>query len=74
MIIDLILDRKDGQKYSPKKFYNEVMQYSGLYGEEIAAALDGGSNNDIKNALCRYVVDNEYNEDICEYIQSVKWL
>ena len=73
MIIDLILDRQDGFGYSPKEFYDEVSEY-GEDGWEIARALDSGTEQDIKKALCDYVVDNDYNADICDYINSVKWL
>ena len=73
MIIDLILDRQDGFGYSPKEFYDEVSEYD-EDGWEIARALDSGTERDIKKALCDYVVNNDYNADICDYINSVKWL
>lgn len=73
MIIDLILDRKDGQKYNPKIFYTSVMQY-GEIGWNIAEALDNGNEKTIKEAISKYITDNEYNPKIIDYIKSVKWL
>lgn len=37
MIIDLILDRKDGTPYSPRKFYHDTMAY-GPIGVDITRA------------------------------------
>lgn len=73
MIIDLILDRKDGRDYNVKKFYNDVTKY-GSIGIDIASALDGGTNEDVQKALCTYIKNNDYNADICTYIESVDWL
>jgi hypothetical protein len=73
MIIDKILDRKDGQKYNAKQFYNDITLY-GDVGYEIAEALDNGEENDVKKELCKYIIKNEYNPAICDYIESVKWL
>lgn len=74
MIIDLILDRKDGQEYNPREFYFEVLDYGGIFAERITRAMDCGTEKDIKNQLCRYIIQCLYNEDICDYINSVNWL
>lgn len=73
MIIDLILDRKDGIHYEPARFYYGVMNY-GEVGFGITAAMDGGTEEDVKRELCKYIIDNEYNPDICRYINKVNWL
>ena len=79
MIIDRILDRKDNAKdygfdeYSPHDFYFDVLVY-GRIGDNITIAMDYGTEEDVKKALCDYVIDNEYNPDICNYINSVNWL
>lgn len=86
MIIDLILDRKEGKnrivkngklyttnEYNAKRFYNEVMSY-GQIGWEIAEAMDSGDNKDVQKALAHYIVDNNYNPDIIKYIQANKWI
>ena len=38
------------------------------------AAMDGGEEKDVVSALCAYIMQNEYNPEICDYIHSVKWL
>lgn len=63
MIIDLILDRRDGKKYDPREMYDEVRDYESL-----------GEEPDVRRALKYYVKVNGYNPDICKYIDSVKWL
>ena len=73
MIIDLILDRKDGYNYNVEKFYKDVVSY-GEVGFDIARALDSGTEKDVKNALCDYIINNDYNKNICKYINSVNWL
>lgn len=79
MIIDLILDRRGFEKdgyddyYDVEKFYRNVVAY-GEIGEEIARALDSGTEKDVKQALCNYVIENDYNKNICKYINSVNWL
>ncbi len=73
MIIDLILDRKDGVKYSPKSFYDGVVGYGDI-GDDISLALDSGEERDVKRELSKYIIDNDYNYEIIGYIQSVQWL
>ena len=77
MIIDLILDRKDGISYKSKKFYDRVMGYYQAFpeiAEPIANALDSGTEQEVKKELSRYIVEQDYNLDIVGYINSVKWL
>lgn len=73
MIIDLILDRKDGERYDARDFYFNVLEY-GEPGHGITAAMDGGTENDVKKALCAYILDYGYNWDLCYYIHAVNWL
>ena len=77
MVIDLILDRKDGDEYNPNEFYNGVMGYLDVFPEiviPIAEAMDYGEESDVQRELCAYVENGEYSSDICDYIKSVKWL
>lgn len=79
MIVDRILDRKDDIKegffiYNPKEFYNDMMMYGDIGGFEIASAMDCGEEYDVKRALARYIIDEDYNLDIINFINSVKWL
>lgn len=73
MIIDLILDRKDGDPYVDRKFYFDVLGY-GEIGDDITRAMDYGTERDVKKALCDYIDNNEYNPAIKNYIHSVNWL
>lgn len=76
MLIDLILDRKDGQPYNAKKFYDAVTSYLDTFPCYIgvARALDGGTEADVIDELCDYIKSQDYNLDLCDYISSVKWL
>lgn len=78
MIIDLILDRRDGVPYDDAfekcaYLYEEAQIF---HFDELAQALDGGTESDVRNALCRYVDANGYGHipGIKEYIRSVRWL
>ena len=78
MIIDLILDRKDNLQYGIKSynahdFYTDCMSYNGI-ADGITRAMDGGTEADVKNELCRYITNNDYNTGICDFIKSVSWL
>ena len=73
MIIDLILDRREGTPYEPKTFYNSCMNYGNI-ADEITRAMDIGTEEDIKVALCAYIDKQEYNPEIKNYINSVNWL
>lgn len=73
MIIDLILDRKEGTPYTPRKFYHWVMGY-GTIGDGITRAMDGGTEKDVKGELSKYITEQEYNPAICDYVNSVNWL
>lgn len=76
MIIDQILDRKDGCGYNAKEFYGYC---NGLHehGNNIARAMDARTNEDVQAAICAYIVDHygrEYFADIREYINGCNWL
>jgi hypothetical protein len=72
MIIDKILDRKDGQPYYPEKFRRDCEKY-GEVGRDIVNALYE-SDVAVKIALCKYIHDNDYSYAVCDYISSVNWL
>lgn len=77
MIIDLILDRRAGVEYSTIEFYKDLQGYGKVFGNlawDIVRAMDEGIELYVKEALCKYIIDQGYNEKICEYINSVNWL
>lgn len=59
--------------YSPRAMYIETLGYEEV-GEEITRALDYGTEQDVKKALCNYIDKQWYNPHIKEYINSVNWL
>lgn len=74
MIIDLILDRRDGEQYRSKEFYDYCAGYIGGIGDGIARAMDSGTESDVKIELIKYVLLNGYYHEICKYILEVDWL
>ena len=79
MIVDRILDRKGFEEdgvmdyYNPREFYYDMMAYGG-YGDDIARAMDYGTEDDVKRELCKYIDRNNYNPQIKDYINSVDWI
>ena len=83
MIIDKILDRKDNEEwaqqdnYDARAFYFDCMEYSANFDgafDYITAALDYGTEDDARRALCKYIDDGDYNPNIKKYINARKWL
>ena len=73
MIIDIILNRKDSDSYKPSDFYWDILGY-GKLGDDITRAMDYGTEKEVKEALCKFIVEQYYNPAICDYINSVNWL
>ena len=74
MIIDAILDRKDGSPYTKetaKYIYDQAMFFE---MDELARAFDLGENSDCQKQLAEYIDRNGYNENIKAYIYSQKWV
>lgn len=71
MVIDSILNRKDGKLYKAREFYQEMANYG---NDEIAEAMDNGEEEDVKAELCKYIDEQGYNKEIKKYIKSQKWL
>lgn len=70
MVIDLILDRKEGFADLNAEYLEDMKQYEFDY---INAAIDTNDDDTIKAALCRYIEENEYNPELKNYITSVNW-
>lgn len=60
-------------KYSAKAFYQQVLMY-GEVGHGISEAMDYGTEDDVKRALCKYIEDGGYNMELCNYINERSWL
>lgn len=76
MIIDLILDRKNGIEYNAEEFYRDVLEYENIFelSHDITLSMDYGNNKEVQNALCKYIDDQNYNPDLKQYICSVDWI
>ena len=76
MLIDLILDRKEGLKYRPENFKRDVLYYVDVFPcyKPVAKAILGGKETDVKRELCRYIDREGYNPEIKSYVQDVRWL
>lgn len=74
MIIDIILDRQSGEKYTHETMRDIYEQAMNFYFLDLARALDFGEEKDIKKELCNYITSENYRESICEYINSKNWL
>lgn len=76
MLVDLILDRRDSISYCPSEFEEEVKEYCEFFPSYIPVynALTDGSEDDVKDELCRYIDEEWYgNTLIKDYIRSVSW-
>jgi len=82
MIVDEILDRKDYEEegydiYNAHDFYMYCMKagthFRGI-ANKITYAMDYLENKDVQEALCEYIINNNYNSEICNYIRRKDWL
>lgn len=75
MIIDIILDRRDGAiKYTAATHLKAIYDYAtDAHMSDIAAAVDGGTEDDVKAALMCYIVTSSYPLELLDYIASVRW-
>ena len=75
MIIDIILDRKDGAiKYTAATHLKAIYDYATDAGmSDIARALDSGNEADVRAALMRYIKVCGYPTALLDYIASVRW-
>lgn len=82
MIIDIILNRQDANNENPpwecygKMGLRDIYSYAKYFNkmDYLVKAIDDGDEEKVKEALCRYIDENEYNPAIKEYIKSKKWL
>lgn len=76
MMIDIIVDRVDAEArgdwdYSARQFYYAALDYK---QDDISRAMDCGTAEDVKEALCEYIEEEEYNLELCKYINDRVWL
>ena len=75
MIIDIILDRKEGAiDYNPETHLKAIYDYAtDARMSDIAAAVDGGTEDDVKAALMCYIATCGYPLELLDYVASVRW-
>ena len=75
MIIDIILDRKDGAiDYAPETHLKAIYDYATDAGmSDIARALDSGNEADVRAALMCYIATCGYPLELLDYIASERW-
>lgn len=75
MIIDIILDRKDGAiSYDASKHLKAIYDYATDAGmTDLATAVDGGTEDDVKAALMCYISTCGYPLELLDYIARVRW-
>lgn len=75
MIIDVILDRREGAiHYDAATHLKAIYDYAtDAHMSDIAAAVDGGTEDDVKAALMRYITACGYPLELLDYIASVRW-
>lgn len=75
MIIDIILDRREGAiNYVPATHLKAIYDYATDSGmRDLAAAIDGGTEDDVKAALMCYISTCGYPPDLLDYIARVRW-
>lgn len=75
MIIDIILDRREGAiNYNASKHLKAIYDYATDAGmTELATAVDGGTEDDVKAALMCYISTCGYPLELLDYIARVHW-
>ena len=71
MIIDEILDRRDGCKYDPE-YLVDTAKINGF--NNVVKAFESKDENAVKSSLKEYVHENGYSDNVCEYIDSQQWI
>lgn len=75
MIIDIILDRREGAiNYVPATHLKAIYDYAtDAHMSELATAVDGGTEDDVKAALMCYISTCGYPLELLDYIARVRW-
>ena len=78
MIIELISERMTSpRKYNQAEFYKEVQEISTYLNNDfdyILTAMDTGSDDNVKRALIKYIIENDYSLDNIYLILAFKWI
>ena len=74
MIIDMILERRDGERYDVKGIRDYIYDEAKIFGfDALAKAAFNGTSENMRRELCAYIDREGYAPEIKDYINSVKW-
>lgn len=63
--------------YNPVYFADRVSIYrggcGGYYASRICGAIWRGDETAAKKWICRYIINNEYNPELCERVNALTW-
>lgn len=75
MLIDTICERREaevaGMPYHAIDLYCSALD---THRHDVSSAMDYGTEDDVRNALCAYIDRNGYSPDLKTYIRSRVWL
>ena len=80
MIINEILETKVNgiEKYDAFRFYNSVnLDYLVTKDDNslnIIKVLEEGTLEEVQDVLCKYILNNNFDESLCEFIKTFDWL
>ena len=80
MVIDIIIDRRDAIQdcgeddwyYDKAKELYNAAEESGFV--ELRDSLDYGTEEEVKQDLCKYIDDQGYRPSLKDFVNSVDWL
>lgn len=79
MIVDEILDRRDGSSFNPDRFREYVLEECRIFNFDIPFSSafnekDEKNKEDlVKRCLILYIIENNYNINIISFVLAVKW-
>lgn len=78
MIIDEILDRRNGRRFVPDEFKRYVLEESATFGFKYFADAynkysDINREYEVKCAIITYIIQNRYNIGLIHFVLSVIW-
>lgn len=79
MIIDIILERKASpEQWNAEGSYatcQNLYKFAVECGQfKLAAAMDGGTDEDVVHQLEQYIRANEYDPELIDYIATENWV
>ena len=80
MIVDAILNRRDALRSGEKDRWTSadvryLLDEAGIFGfDYIAEAIASGDEDAVREALCQYIDEQEYDSKLKRFVQIKSWL